>query len=293
MSEIERISSAMLHQERMEDDPSFDAPSPDTMPMAAPLLTPPSQLSSTDYRFLRAIDSLGDTKNRYTRLQTDRLAHIKNQFSDNSAAFTHHLQEVSDARQSSEQWRSLKKVSSSLLASLSLISGMAAVSTPATALVGGALITSGVLSIANLAMSEGKGWNQLAEMLSGGDTAMRERLQEFLPITCGLLAAGSSLAGSTYAIASHGLSLADKAGQMAQAAFSLFHASTTFGKGTSDATLQFSQADLTRSDSALHTTRTSLEMLNQNFETLSSHFEQLIRQAKRAVQSMVQTQHLT
>lgn len=256
-------------------------------------LTPPSLLPpSSEYQLLSTIDALCDIKNRLMMTQADRLLAIKEELSRASDAFIRRLQEICEGLKSSEQWHSLKKVSTSLLSALSLIAGLGAMATPSTALIGGALITAGILSIGNIAMTECKGWHQVAKTLSMGNAHTEKQLQHFLPIVSGILAAGCSVAGSTYALTSNGLSLASQASQIAQAAFNLFHTATTFEKGASDANVHFSQAQLATEETTLHTTQTSLEMLNQHFETLSCHFEHLMRQAKRSVQAIIQTHHL-
>lgn len=256
---------------------------------APPQLTPPDQISSS-YRLIDAINGFCFLRESMMETTTLRLETMKTAMGEASNKLMQQLKEAAEQAQSSDFWSLLKKVASSLLASLSVISGLTLLCTGSSALVGGALITSGVLSIANLVLSEGKGWDWVADQLARDCEETKQKLLFFLPAAVGILAAGFGLVGSVYGITSGALDFTQKAGGIAQTTLSLFSGATNLGKGIADTKLTWTQAALISTKEEFKIKQDDYECLVDSSQVTLEEFNRTFRHAKRAVSSLTKTQ---
>ena len=198
-------------------------------------LPPPRDLPRSDYRLLAVTEESRELGDKILNTMTTRLAAIKDHIRAISAENIEKLKEAAERANDSAWWSTLKKIASCLLSALSIVFGVAFAASGGGALIGGAMIASGILSLANFALSEAGTWDWVAKELSNGNEEWRKRLAMILPATVGLLAGGIGLVGSVYSVTTGAVQLAEKA--VIQTAVTLFDGATTLGKGQADARL--------------------------------------------------------
>ncbi len=247
-----------------------------------PILTPPS---SIDYSLLEVTEESRELGNQIVRTFADRLSGVKNKIREISTENIQKLKENAKRASDSSWWGVLKKLAQFLLAAISIVFGLAFGPT----LIGGLMITSGILSLVNFALSETKAWDWIAAQLSGENEEWKRRLITFLPMAVGLAAAGFGMAGSIYGLASGAIQLGEKVLYIAQTAISLFDAGTTFGKGQADARLLWSQAELKGIQANMTIERTHVDTLTKLIEGSLAEFRAAGSKAKKITQAMMQT----
>ncbi|MBS0653725.1 MAG: hypothetical protein JSR39_09430 [Verrucomicrobia bacterium] len=241
-----------------------------------PTLTPPSFRRDTpppanppslsELRFLAAMESFRSFGDEVLLTLGVRLEAFRLQLQDISADNLQKLKEAAENAKASDFWSLLKKVANSLLSALSIVIGVSLVSTGAGSLVGGAMIASGIFSIANMLMSESGTWDWVAKKLANEDEDRRKMLAMLLPTATGLLAGIIGLGGSAGAFAWSGIEFAEKAVMIAQATLAIFDGATTIGKGYADANLIWSQADLTKVKSQMTVERQLIDNTTKSIE---------------------------
>ncbi len=289
-----------------ESDSLDSAPAlqvPESIASDRPVIEPPgfSQIVTTEtreptlseLRFLSAMAVFGEfaddvLKTLGVRLDAFRM-HLQTITSENMEK----LKEAAENAKSADFWSLLKKVANSLLSALSIVVGVSLIATGAGSLVGGAMIASGIFSIANMLMSEAETWDWLAKKLSNEDENRRKMLAMFLPIGFGVVTCGIGLFGAAGAFAWSGINMIDKSILVAQAALAIFDGGTTIGKGYADAKLIWTQADLTKTKALTTIERQKIENATKSVETVldglnmahekSAQFVQLAVRANQAV----------
>ncbi len=215
-----------------------------SLPSERPQLTLPRDLPSSELRLLSVTESTRTNGDELLEIFGHRLGTIKQKIAEVSAEMMEKLNNALERAKNSDVWSILKKIATCLISAISLVFGIALVASGGGALIGGAMITSGILSLANFALSENKGWEWVADQICKGNDERKQKLIHALPIAVGLLAGGIGLVGSVASIATGAVQFAAKAMFVAQTALSLFDATTTMGKGIADAQLLWSQGDV-------------------------------------------------
>lgn len=269
-----------------------------------PVLIPPSQTGKaipadatpptlSELRFLAAMEafrSFGDKliSNLSLRLESFRLT-----LQELSAENLQKLKESAEHAKSSNVWSMLQKIATSLLSALSIVIGISLVATGAGALVGGAMIGSGIVSLANLLLTETGIWDWIAKKLAHEDEEKRQLLAMILPASVGLLAATIGIFGSAGAFAWSGINFLDKAILIAQTSLALFDGATTIGKGYADAKTLWLEADqintkskITVEQEMIDNTTRSIENILDGLSATHAKSTQFVNMAMRSNQTV-------
>ncbi len=209
-----------------------------------PLLTHPDHLPAIDYRFLTVSEETRKLGNEILDTLSLRISGIKEKIQEISVENLKKLRDVAEKAKNSDFWSVLKKIATCLLSAISIVFGVALLGAGGSALVGGAMLASGILSLANFALSELNIWDWIADYIAHDNEDLKNNLKMILPMSFGILAGGIGLVGSVNAIATGAVQFIESALFVAQSAVSIFDGLTTIGKGSSDAQLIWEKADL-------------------------------------------------
>lgn len=259
-----------------------------------PLLTPPGELPQkplplSDYRLLAMTEESRELGNQILQGLSVRLSTIKEGIQRISAENIQKLREAAERASAKDFWSLLKKIATCLLSALSLVTGIALVASGGGALIGGAMIASGILSLANFALAELGAWDWVAEHLAHGNEDTKNKIAAALPAAVGILAGGIGLVGAVNGIASGALQFADKAVLVAQTALNLFDGVTTMGKGIADARLLWTKSDLAEIQAKLTVQRELFTSTMDEIKGSLNDFKQVKAKVKKAVDMMIQT----
>jgi hypothetical protein len=246
-------------------------------------------LPLSDLRILAVTDETRNLGNQIVDTFGVRLALVKENIKEISAENTQKLKEASEKASTSQWWSVLKKIAASLLSAFSIVFGIALAATGGPALIGGAMIASGVLSLANFALSETRTWDWVAKQLSHDNEEWTKKLAMILPASVGIVAGGIGLVGTGYSFATGAVEFVDKAVYAAQTALSLFDAFTTFKKGHADADLIWTQSDLADIQADLTVERTNFDTVMRELEGSLSDFRSVKAKSKKTLQMISQS----
>ena len=186
--------------------------------------------------------------------------------------------------ETSNLWSVLKKIATSLLSVISIVFGISLLSAGVSAWIGGAMIASGILSLANFGMSETGAWEWVVSQLSSENAERRTKIAQAIPMAIGIIASGLGLVGSIYGLTSGSLQFTTQALLIASASVAVFDGVTTFGKGIADSRLLHSQADLLTIQGLLTLGRTNLDSLLKEIEGFLNDLKAIKAKAKKTVQ---------
>ena len=170
-----------------------------------------------------------------------------------------------------------------------MVFGISLIATGGGALIGGAMIASGILSLSNFALSETEAWDWVAKQLSNDNEERQKMLAMILPSAIGILAGGIGLVGSVQGIVTGSLQFAEKAIYVAQTALAMFDGITTFGKGYANAHLIWTQADLSKIQADLTVERTHFDAVMREIETSMNDFKAVKAKTKKTIQTLSQS----
>jgi hypothetical protein len=259
-----------------------------------PLLTPPESLPPphlqlSDYRLLGVTEVSRELGSKILDTLTLRLQNVKEKIRDFSAENIKKLREASERANTSGFWSILKKVANCLLSAVSIIFGITLFASGGSALIGGAMIASGILSLANFALSELGTWDWVADQLSHDNEDRKKKIAMILPAAFGIVAGGIGLVGSVYSVASGALQFAEKAAFAAEAALSIFGGMTTLGKGIADARLLWTQADLKLIETNLTIARENFSTTIEEVKGSMNDFKNMKAKAKKALDMLIES----
>lgn len=247
-----------------------------------PRLTPPATLLPTssdtkqaadlsELKFIAAMTSFRQFGEDLISCIAGRLEAFKLKMQEISLEAAERLKEAAERAKESGFWSLLKKIATCLLSVLSIVLGFSLISSGAGVFVGGAMIASGLLSVANLTFSEAGIWEWVAKKLAGEDEEKRKQLAMLLPTAIGIASGLIGVFGATGAAILTGVNLLDKAIFIAQAGLALFQGATTIGQGYANAQLLWAQADLSE-------TRAEINVGKQLIDMLTSWLDDFIKQ---------------
>jgi len=264
------------------------ADAPSTQPPERPLLTPPNALPFSDHRLLGIITETSRLGNQLLDTLNTRLSGIKSKIREISAENIQKLQEAAERAEASDFWSLLKKVATCLISVVSMVFGVALLGSGGGALIGGSMIASGILSLANFTLLETGGWDWVAEQIARDNEDLKAKLRMILPGAVGMLAAGIGIAGSVKGIASGAIQFGDKVGLVIEAALATFDGITTFGKGYADAKLLWVKAEHKLIDTKLTIERERYTMTLDEIKSSLEEFKAMNAKSKKAIDTICQ-----
>lgn len=254
-----------------------------------PKLTPPDATFRSEYRLLAATDESRSLGSKVLGILATRLEHIKLTIQEIATQNIQKLKESAARAADSHFWGILKKIATALLSAISIVIGVGLVATGGGAFVGGAMIASGVLSLANFALSETGAWDWVATQLSNGNEERRKMLSIALPAGVGILAGGIGIAGSIHGFLTGALQFAEQAATIAQSLLAIFNSVVTIGKGGADARLIWSQADLSFIQGQLTGLRAQFDSVMREIQGSMNDFRAVKSYTKKIVKTLSQS----
>ena len=254
--------------------------------LTAPHSLPSSKLPLSDHRLLATTEETRTLGNQLLDTFSLRMQGVRSKIQELSAENIQKLKESAERASTSSFWSVLKKIATALLSAISIVFGVSLLAGGGSAFIGGAMITSGILSLANFAMTETGSWDWVSLQLSNGNEEDRKKMAWILPMAVGIIAGGIGLVGSVQGIVSGAIQFADKAILIAQSAFAIFDGVTTFGKGVADARLQWTQADLSLIQGNLTAERIYFDSIIKEIESSMNGFKAFQAMAKKTIQNI-------
>jgi hypothetical protein len=174
--------------------------------------------------------------------------------------------------QQADMWSTLQKIGGLILSTYNLAMG-SAIYTSGSPVLGSTLIAAGLLSTANIAITEMGGWSYLAEKLSQDNKKLQEQIAFWAPMTLYALSATTSITAAydpTLLTQIPSLEWKNYLDNMEPVLIA--------GKGAANAGLEWTQSSLLSLQTALFTDNLARDVLTswiQKFiETLESGWEQ-------------------
>ena len=198
------------------------------------------------------------------------------------------LKEAAERAQESGFWSVLQQVGACILSALSTVLGFSLVATGVNPVVGGLLIASGLLSIANMAFSATGVWDWVAEKIARDNEDLQKTLKVVLPGSVGLFCAALGLAGGIGSISGiwSSLNFSQKTLSVLQTTVSFAEGVTAIGSGISENRALHSKADLISLQKEMHVCDRGIEKLTNAMEEVmqeisqsASHAAQIIKLA--------------
>lgn len=237
--------------------------------------TPPVESTLFSAPILLIIDLMNETYSIGSSLLASATEEVKehsNILSKKMAENIATLRQAALRAQEADVWGRLQKASIGILSAFNLFLGLSLCKSESPML-GSALIASGILSVTNLAMTELRGWDLMAEKLSGDSKDLKNQITFWSPIALHTLSiALSASAGSAIFYDSNALSSALSSDWKELA--DLYGGLTGAGKSITDARFSSTKADLLtiQNDIASNTVlQDSLTAWIQNFIKLLDH----------------------
>lgn len=258
-----------------------------------PRLTAPSELpgsqSMSEYRLLAVTNDTRALGDDILETLSFRLQGVKDKIREVSAENMQKLKEAAERASSSDFWGILKKIATSLVSAVSAVFGIAILATGGSALVGGAMIASGVLSLANFALSELGTWDWIADLIAHDNEDLKKKLQWILPAAVGIIAAGIGIVGSVNGVVSGALNFAEKAASVVQTGLAIFGSAVTIGKGAADARITWTRADLKMIEAHLTAERENFTTTIDEIKGSMSEFKSVNSKTRKAIEMIAQS----
>jgi hypothetical protein len=103
--------------------------------------------------------------------------------------------DLADSQSQTFIWSILKNIGACIMAVFNMVFGAFLISTGGGTVAGSALVASGFLALAGVALSETGGWNWIAECMEGENQDKQEMIAIILPVIVTTMSIGLSLAG--------------------------------------------------------------------------------------------------
>lgn len=246
----------------------------------------PSKPSLPELRVLKAVMEARDASQRTLSLTADALDLSQDELKALLVEKAEKLKEVCERTQSMGIWDTLRKIGSAILGAVTAFLGITIFATGGSTLLGGALVVSGVLSLANLAFTDSGVWDWMAEKVAGDNEDKKKKISALLPCVIGLVACGLGLASLGAFGAVWTLPTMPRALAMVQMAANFLTISGTVGGQVSHAKVSMSQA-------ALHDLQTKMSQNHHQVDRLSDNVEQIMEQEAELTRSARSLLNLT
>lgn len=188
-------------------------------------------------------------------LQAEKIAHdfirlsqinMKNDFGHIQEWEKKQLIKINESAQHAQSWNFwnfLKDIASLIVAAFSTVVGFFFMTSVGSALVGGALIASGILAITNFVFQHTDTWDWIAKQITE-DEQTQQKLKSILPMVVSVVSTVVGIAGSIGASFFESLNLTQKLLSVGQTAANFAQGVTTIGSGVSGAHMKWTEADL-------------------------------------------------
>ncbi len=253
----------------------------ETAPAAKPHFTPSKPRLLPEAHIIGASDKLYKVGERQLLLNTDELAKQHDLLEKLCRENIEKMKETARRTQDRGTWSYLQKIGSSILSAISIYLGFATLST--ATLVGGALIGAGIMTLANIVLTEAGFWDWIVDKMASDNEDQRKLYRELVTIA-GLTVIGGQLF-ALGALAVFGtFSLATIAAPIAQLAFTIASTLSSVTNQISEARVAWSQAELTELEGKLAVNQRETEQLVQRLEGTLNEQQHTFRAAKQVIE---------
>ncbi len=269
---------------------------PDTLAKGAPNTTSldfspskPHLPSLPEMRAIRAMERLHEAGERKFHVHIGEFDAKLDELDAWQAQSLETLKEKCQRTQETTMWETARKIGAGILGVVSTFLGLSIVTTGGSALIGGALIASGIISIANLAFTDAGLWDWLAEKLAGDNEEMQKKIATLIPCVLGLIAAGLGMAGFGALARWGALPVAPQALAIVQMIVNLTTIVTTIGGELSQARVSLSQSSLIDLQGKIALHSHEVDLLNEQLEEVLEQETQSYRLAKSLLNLTIHT----
>ncbi len=255
---------------------------PDTIGQARPAPTDyqPSRPNLLELRLLGTVERLRQANEDSLLIAEDRFEIAKADLQKLLRERSEKLKEAAEQTQAAGVWDTLRKIGAAILAAVSAFLGLTLFSAGGSALLGGALIVSGSLALANLAFTDSGLWDWMAEKIAADDEEKQRKIAAAIPFVINVIACGAGLAGFGAFAMWGALPAAPRALAVLQIAANFLLVGGTAATKISQARLSLSQADLQELKHKLGENHHYVEELSERIEDILKHETDTFKQAK-------------
>ncbi len=230
--------------------------------------------------------------NRYSLLKeqgiNNEISHIQRLHLEESLK----MQEALEAAKDVTFWGILEDMTTTVMSGVSFYFGFSALSAGAAA-AGGVLITSGVLSLTNLAFKHGEIWGWAADIASCGNEDIRLGIETYVPPSIGVAAAVATMAG-VYTAWSMPVETGMKSTlAILQTTTSLSAGMTALASGRARAHYQWTNADLSTLQTKAELSRIDLEKMIEETQDFHQSQTEIVRLVAKLIQEADQAVQVT
>ncbi|HSX12513.1 MAG TPA: hypothetical protein VLF61_03400 [Rhabdochlamydiaceae bacterium] len=140
------------------------------------------------------------------------------------------IKESAAKAEDSTHWKYLQDIGALLISAINTVLGFTLLSSTSSTFLGGALVASGILSMANFVFIHTDVWDDLARKMAGADEELQKKIKSLLPAAISLASTLLAL-GGTGAAFYHSLGPAQKFFAIARTASNLLQGSFAIGTG--------------------------------------------------------------
>jgi hypothetical protein len=247
----------------------------------------PSSRTLSEFRYLKVMDDMKTRSNRITESMLERFNIYKRQVQSLNDQQIEKIKENAEKASKSNTWSMLSKLAAALLASLSLALGLTIIGGGGSTFTGGAMIASGVFSLANFVCTEANIWDALAKKLAHDDEEKRKKIGVILPIAVGVLCAGLGLYAGTQNL-THVQNLGGQLASVLQLGLTAFKGVTMTGHAVSSGYVTRSEADLMVIRDMLNEERIFIQSVSAWIENFRAETKGLSRMANNTTTKLIQ-----
>ena len=261
------------------------SPSLQTAP-SSPLFSPPKISDCLEIRFLKTLTQMEELGQRsledaYTSLEQNTLPTLTSL----SAQKADKIQQAAQRSQESDVWTYLQQVGSCLLSAVNIALGTSILGVGAT-LLGTALIASGILTLACLALQETKALDWIADKIAKDKEDLKKELLFWIPVVIQGLAMTVGAAGGAFVWQAHHLPV--QAALVLQTAFSFYTNAVLIGKETTSARISWLDADLKGIDLKISLEKFRLDVQTAWMKDLMQQYQSLWEKANELIQLSIE-----
>lgn len=239
------------------------------------------------YRFFTALLKMESTADAVLKVKMQELEDVQAQFKALSAERLKKGTEALDQKHIAESWSLLHKAWTTILSAVSTVLGLSVMATPGGMLVGGAMVSSGVLSISNLAARETGTWDWVAKKLAADNQDAQKRLAEWLPAAIDISSSVIGLLGTSSAILEQTINFSAGTVRAAKTAGYFGEAFTSVAKGSYESEARGIQADLIELSGRVDVNQHDLERISKRIENFCEQLGQAHSQASQLVKQAI------
>jgi hypothetical protein len=200
------------------------------------------------------------------------------------------LEETAKRLEQRDTWSILKKIGSAFMSAVSAVFGGTIIG--GAPFIGGALIASGLASIANLIMVETGAWNGIAEKIAKGNIEKEKRLASLIPGIIGTATSVVGLLGSAGAVFWAPLNFKQLVSGIGTSALNLSQAVLTAGTAVAESRSLSAQGDVAFLEREVLIHQTTFEQNAGQIEHLMKNQSEASSRAARIVDSAIQNSEI-